>query len=316
MLSILIPIYNFPAFKLVRELVTQALEAQIPHEIICINDASFRYLEENRAIMDLPNTIYMDLTENLGRSRVRNLLVSKAHYEALLFLDCDSKIAKTDFLITYMEAFRYHPILSGGTLYDPLPPSHLNYLLHWTVGSIREPNPDDLQRKIFTSNNYMIKKSIIEQYPFNETVVRYGHEDTLLQMELEKQGLNIRFISNPVIHIGLETNRHFIEKTQESILNLYELYTRGVFDGLNTDRIRLLTVWLHLKKWKMDVLYMLFFPLIHRLNEKTNAIGKPNLWIFDLYKLAFLCLISRKKHEFAKKNRESLQITNESYCEY
>lgn len=292
MLSILIPVYNFPCFDLVRELVAQASATQVPFEILCIDDASSLYKEENRAIRDLPHTVYEELTGNIGRSRIRNLLVSKAQYETLLFLDCDSKIVTNNYIQKYLEEFRRNGIVSGGTLYGPAP-THPDYVLHWTFGSRREPKPDGNQKKTFTSNNFIIQKTIIEQYPFNEQVVRYGHEDSLFQMELEKHGLSIRFIRNPVLHAGLETNQRFIEKTQESIRNLYELYASGVFNDLDTGKIRLLTTWLRLKKWKIDRLFYHLFPVIDRLNRKTNAGGRPHLWVFDLYKLTFLARISR-----------------------
>ncbi|MDR2805649.1 MAG: glycosyltransferase, partial [Dysgonamonadaceae bacterium] len=163
MLSILIPIYNFSCFDLARELSAQASAANVPFEIICIDDASCFYKKENRAIRDLPHTVYIELIENIGRSRIRNLLVSKAQYDILLFLDCDSKIANSDYIKRYLEEFRRADILSGGTLYEPCPPTDLNYALHWTFGSKRESPPDENQRKTFTSNNFIIKKTIIEK---------------------------------------------------------------------------------------------------------------------------------------------------------
>ena len=295
MLSILIPVYNFPCFDLVRELAQQAASAtNVSFEIICIDDASSLYKEENAAIRDLPHTLYVELTENVGRSRIRNLLVSKAQYETLVFLDCDSKIVNTDYLQKYLEEMRHCDIVSGGTLYESCPPADPAYALHWKYGSRREPKPDDNQGKTFTSNNFAIKKTIIEHYPFNEKIVRYGHEDSIFQMELEKQGLSVRFIRNPVVHTGLETNIRFIEKTQESVTNLYELYASGVFDGLNTGKIRLLQTYIRLKKWRMDSLFSLLFPVINLLNRKTNAKGHPNLLVFDLYKFTFFVYAIRK----------------------
>jgi len=295
MLSILIPIYNFPCFDLVQELEVQASTANIPFEIICIDDASSLYKKENQTIGNLPHALYIELAENIGRSRIRNLLVSKAQYEMLLLLDCDSKITNADYIQKYLEEMRQYDILSGGTLYEPFPPADPAYLLHWKFGVEREPKPDNDQQKTFASNNFAIKKSIIEKYPFNEEILRYGHEDSLFQMELEKQGLTIRFISNPVIHSGLETNTCFIEKTRDSVMNLYDLYVSGFFDGLNTRKIRLLHTYIQTKKWKIDRLFSLFFPVMNFLNNQTNASGKPHLFIFDLYKLSLLTQVALDK---------------------
>jgi glycosyltransferase involved in cell wall biosynthesis len=296
MLSILIPVYNFPCFELARGLVAQASAVGVTYELVCVDDASSRFKEENRAIGNLPRATFIELSENIGRSRIRNLLVSKAQYEMLLFLDCDSKIVRDDFIERYLEAFRRADVLAGGTLYDPLRPVDPEYVLHWTVGSCREPKPEGNQRRTFASNNYAIRRSVIAACPFNEKVVRYGHEDSLFQMELEREGQAVQFINNPVIHTGLETNRRFIEKTRESVEGLYELYAAGVFNGLNTSRIRLLQTWLRLKKWKIDGWAARLFPVANRWNERTNAVGKPNLWIFDVYKLSLLARLGRINH--------------------
>jgi glycosyltransferase involved in cell wall biosynthesis len=302
MLSILIPVYNFPCVGLVRELAVQAMTAGIPFEIICMDDASTDYRDKNQAIREVPHSVYIELPENVGRSRIRNLLVAKAQYDTLLFLDCDSEIIDGNYLQTYLNACRQYDIVAGGTCYEAHPPLDRRYVLHWTVGAQREPRPDDNQQKMFTSNNFMIRKAIIEKYPFNEAIVRYGHEDSFFQMELEKQGLHIRFIHNPVLHSGLETNGRFIEKTQESVRNLYDLYASGLFRDRNAGRIRLLQTYLCLKQKKADRIFDCFFPLIDRLNRKTNAGGYPCLWVFDLYKLAFLVRIAREK----AKNREKV----------
>jgi glycosyltransferase involved in cell wall biosynthesis len=55
MLSILIPIYNYNAYPLVKELHSQCLEATIDFEIFCIDDASNEYEST------ITNSIYIKL---------------------------------------------------------------------------------------------------------------------------------------------------------------------------------------------------------------------------------------------------------------
>jgi glycosyltransferase involved in cell wall biosynthesis len=308
MLSILIPVYNFPCFGLAQELAAQADAAGVPYEIICMDDASAQWKEENRAIRSLPHAVYVELTENVGRSRIRNRLAEAAQYELLLFLDCDSRIARGDFIRTYLEAFSEADILAGGTLYEPQPPVDRAYRLHWTFGSRREPKPDGRQGKTFTANNFVIRKSVMAGCPFDERVMRYGHEDSLFQMGLERQGKRVCFIGNPVFHVGLETNRRFIEKTGEGVANLCRLYRAGVFEGLDVGRIRLLKTYLGVRKWGGDRWLRLLFPLVAWLNERTNGVGRPNLFVFDGYKLT---LMSR----FFRPNRSDFQENEEIYTE-
>jgi hypothetical protein len=59
MLSILIPIYNYNAYPLVKEL--QCLEATIDFEIFCIDDASNEYESNNNPIQFISNCIYIKL---------------------------------------------------------------------------------------------------------------------------------------------------------------------------------------------------------------------------------------------------------------
>jgi glycosyltransferase involved in cell wall biosynthesis len=295
MLSLLLPVYNFPCFDLAREMTTQALASNVPFELICIDDCSSNFKKDNQPIGDLPYATYIELDKNIGRSRIRNLLVSKAKYDYVLFVDCDSRIPHSNYIQKYLQEIKHSDIVAGGTLYEPYPPQDSAYYLHWKYGSVRELKPDNLQQKTFTSNNFVIKKSIISKYPFNEKIVRYGHEDSLFQMELEKHGFFIRFINNPVIHIGLETNIRFIEKTQESMLNLCDLYHAHTFDDLNMDKIKLLKTYLLIKKYKIDSIFDGLFPVIDFFNRKINLSKHPSLFVLDIYKLAFFIHIFRSK---------------------
>jgi glycosyltransferase involved in cell wall biosynthesis len=53
MLSILIPIYNFNAVPLVKELQKQCMECDLEFEIICIDDCSTLHQQENQAISSI-----------------------------------------------------------------------------------------------------------------------------------------------------------------------------------------------------------------------------------------------------------------------
>jgi glycosyltransferase involved in cell wall biosynthesis len=295
MISILIPIYNFPCSDLIKELAGQAQKANVPFEIICIDDCSSKFKEENRLMNEIPRCTYIELAENIGRSRIRNLLVTKARYEYVLFLDCDSQIPRPDYIQKYIEGIRQYDILSGGRLYEPAPPADWAYYLHWKYGTVREPKPDNHQYKAFTSNNFIIKKSIIENYPFNEKIVRYGHEDSLFQIELEKNGHPICFIDNPVVHIGLESNVKFLEKTRESLMNLCDLYNSGILGQSDVDKIRLLKTFLRIKKYKLNTLFSLLYPAINSINTKINLGRHPSLLALDLYKLTCLSRIFHDK---------------------
>jgi len=92
MLSILIPIYNEDITKLVKDLAYQCNRQKIDFEIICFDDASKqRYKDKNEVLRSVFRVNYVELSENLGRAKIRNWLAKSARFEHLMFLDGDSK---------------------------------------------------------------------------------------------------------------------------------------------------------------------------------------------------------------------------------
>ncbi|MBK8505143.1 MAG: glycosyltransferase family 2 protein [Saprospiraceae bacterium] len=175
MLSILIPIYNIDVTSLVGDLVEQAQLLDSPVEIICIDDHSDdTWKKRNALIRKFRNVTYKELPGNLGRSKIRNLLASEAQYPRLLFLDSDSKIIRLDFLLKYAEAYDEQSVVVGGRTYPDKSPKS-DFHLHWKYGSLIEQKATS----DFQSNNFLIPASVFKRYPFDESLTRYGHEDTL-----------------------------------------------------------------------------------------------------------------------------------------
>ena len=295
MLSILIPIYNQPCLDLVKELARQALEENILFEIICIDDFSLSFKEENQCIKSIPNCSYIELNENIGRSKIRNLLGEKAQYEYLLFLDCDSKVVHPNYINTYLKCLPQTQVVSGGRIYEDVPPKDTSYLLHWKYGTYREPKPIDGQNQVFMSNNFIIKKSILEQIPFHANITQYGHEDSLFQIDLRQRGYNVLFINNPIMHIGLETSTDFIKKVKLSTETLWKLYKTGEINKQDCDKLKLLKTYLTLKKHKCNGLLSLNYLLFQKLFEKNLSGKHPSLFILNIYKLCYLFHISKNK---------------------
>ncbi|MCL2651336.1 MAG: glycosyltransferase [Candidatus Azobacteroides sp.] len=291
MLSILIPIYNQPCLALVTELSKQSSKENIPFEIICIDDHSPSIFEENKTIADIPNCVYIELEENIGRSRIRNLLAKKAQYEYLIFLDCDSKIVHPDYIKNYLKYLPQIQVISGGRIYEDIPPKNSSYLLHWKYGTYREPKSIDGQNQVFMSNNFIIKKSILKQIPFRASITKYGHEDSLFQIDLKQRGYNIFFIDNPIMHIGLDTSIDFISKVKLSTETLWELYKTGEINKGNSNNLKLLSSYIKIKKFGLNKLFSFKYILCKKLFE-TNLLSKhPSLFILNIYKLCYLSYI-------------------------
>ncbi|MBL4578569.1 MAG: glycosyltransferase [Flavobacteriales bacterium] len=295
MLSILIPIYNRDSTGLVKELHRQGLAAGLDFEIICLDDAS---LEEFRAanaeIQSLPRVQWERLDENIGRARIRNRLAEKAKYETLLFIDCDMAVPSDDFLIAYVKAMEGAGAVVGGVGYDEEIPANPEYMLRWTYGRERESN--GLKRRCkypyasFMTGVFLIDKDSFDSIKFDESILHYGHEDTLFGAELNARGIRVKHIDNPLIHCGLENNADFISKTEVAIETLVDLVQAGKMNN----HVRLYRVYKTLKKLHLHNVFARRFR-----NRKSawleNLYSKnPDLKYFDMYRLGYLCTLMKR----------------------
>ena len=118
MLSILIPIYEVKVEKLVTKLIKQCHAAKIEFEIICFDDGSSEKIKTaNKAIDLIMGVNYVELSENKGRAKIRNMLAKMARYEYLLFLDCDTKVAGKKFIKNYVPHLDKQKTINGCLLY-------------------------------------------------------------------------------------------------------------------------------------------------------------------------------------------------------
>lgn len=293
MLSILIPTYNYDCYDLVCELHRQALECNIEFEIIVADDCSNVKLSNLHRITELSNCQLIKPQQNIGRAKIRNFLAEKSQYNNLLFLDSDSFPASNEFLKKYIEFIPQNITILGGRIYNA--PQDQYHTLLTKYGINRERNKDILVKSTtpFTSPNFLIPKNIFNRIKFNENIKGYGHEDTIFGIELSRHNIPYYRFDNPIIHLQIEDNLTFIQKTKESISNLYNIYLTKQYPELET-LSPILKLYLKLKKLHLTTLfakiYHNFSNSLIRYCDNTD----PNLAIFSLYKLCYLCHISQK----------------------
>ena len=240
MISICIPIYNFHVVDLIITIINQGEESKKPYEVICIDDGSNKETLKLNAEINSHNSVkYLILKKNIGRSKIRNLFLENANYENLLFIDCDCSIQSENFLEKYFEQLD-NAVVYGGRRHHDNPPKNKNKKLRWLYGIKREDQNLNYRVKnpyhCFRSNNFLIKRAILSQIRFNEKIETYGHEDTLLSLELKESKIAIFQINNPVFHEGIEDSSIFLEKTKSAIKNLVFLEK----NILNTSSIKLI----------------------------------------------------------------------------
>ena len=284
MISILIPVYNYKVNNLIKELYTQCLKANLVFEILIFDDKSRPSIKKhNEHLGHMVGVNYMELSENVGRSKIRNWLGTSARYENLLFLDCDSRIKSKRFVKKYLEAIENNEVVYGGTIYSEKP-KNIKKVLHWTFGSNREVRPAKARNKSpylsFTSNNFMIKKSVFESLLFDQEIKGYGYEDLVFSRTLELNGQSIFHIDNPVFHLGLETTDVYLKKILRSIENLVQLE----FENKISDT-RLIQFYKKLEKYKLLPVVLKMVNWRKENIEKNLYSSFPKLRNLDLFKL-------------------------------
>lgn len=298
MLSILIPVYNFDCSPLVNTLLEQIKKNKLTCEIICIDDASTKDVPENKNLQKQASVNFVKLTKNIGRSRIRNNLAEMAKFNWLLFLDADTLPVSEAFLTTYFKIIENNSnenLVFGGLAYrkkDIVGEAYLRY----TYGKKRESNPAEMRSlnpyNSLLFSNTLVKKSIFNKVQFNSNIIKYGHEDSLFAQDLKKYKIEVTHIDNSVYHTGLESDRVFINKTKVAVENLWELYKMGLISPKNN---KLLAFFFKAKSFFIRGILAKIFDNFHVLIEKSLSSKKPSLWLFDLYKLGYLCSISIRK---------------------
>jgi glycosyltransferase involved in cell wall biosynthesis len=288
MLSILIPIYRYDVTLLVKTLHKQAQKLPGEWEICLLDDASpVEWQQLNRPLAQLDNVRYEELPENVGRAKIRNLLAQIAGSPYLLFLDSDSAVEQPDFLATYYHQLSPRRVLCGGRNYASEPQAP-EFHLHWWYGSQREVRPAEVRNQQphhgFMTNNFVVPKRILEQLPFDETILTYGHEDTLFGHQLAMANIEVLHLDNPVVHIGLDEARIWLNKQRQAIENLHQLHLQ--YPALTTKALRW---WLQLHRTRIiSIIYPFLKWQAPRLQQQLLERERPNLRLLDLLKLLWL----------------------------
>lgn len=291
MLSILIPAYNYNIVALAQSLHQQALEQLIDFELIVMEDGSTQFLNENREIEKLENCRYIISEKNIGRSAIRNKLADEAKYEHLLFMDGDAEVHSTNYIEKYLAFCHEDSIVIGGTAYDPNE-HNPQYSLRLKYGRKREARTaPERDKSNFATFNFLISKKIFNRVRFDENIDGYGHEDMLFGHQLHQLGYEFIQIENPLIHKGLDDNRTFIRKTEESARNLYLLYKTGKYPYLNSES-KLLNTYIQIDSYRLTRLFSFIYTLTRSVIQKCLCSKNPSLRLYDFYKLICMCKTS------------------------
>ncbi|MCF0236619.1 MAG: glycosyltransferase family 2 protein [Bacteroidaceae bacterium] len=299
MLSILIPTHNTDCLRLVadlhqqgEELQAQFGESQFRFEILLIDDASTdkQALSRNELAEAFDHVRYIQHTANEGRVATRNHLLRLATYPYLLMVDADAEVCQSDFLLNYWTRRDEAQVLVGGltTPTQMQPGCELRHRYETAAASKRS-----LQQRLdhpyeqFTAFNLFAETSLVQQIGFDPRCAEYGHEDTLLGIELQNRGCRILHIDNPLVHTGINSNESFLANTEAALRNLARI------GSPLTDHSPLAQLYARLSQWQLAPLLCLAHTLLAPILKRQLRSSRPSLRLFKLYKLLYFAHIGQ-----------------------
>jgi len=294
MMSILIPVFNQDVNELVHELSHQVAKLQEPAEIIVMDDGSevsYRHLHTN--LNDIPFVRYYESGTNNGRVSIRQLLCELASSEWLLFLDGDSRIVSDQYLANYSRLINYPDhVWVGGRIYAGERPADCSLRLHWHYGTAREKTKPGLEgyTNRFMSNNFLMRKSIFQQFDFTTKWTGYGYEDTWMGIQLESMQIIIHYIHNPVLHEGIEKISAFLAKSHEALGNLSMLSTI-VPRKILVKHVKLYFYFSRLQSFGLLSITQMIYDMFSSFIKTNLHSCHPSLFMFDLYRLIYFSRI-------------------------
>ena len=293
MLSILIPTYNYNALPLAEILEQQALKAGIVFELICMDDGSFsEHNKQNQQINTLTNSKFIENKKNVGSKANRHRLAEQAQYEWLIFIDADSQPKSLGYLSNYIKEINNdNDAIFGGFAYDATF-FDTNKTLRYTFGKHREEVDANIrnqnQYKVIISANFLIKRSVFLGISNHENMNIYGL-DYLFSTQLKEHDIKIKHINNEVFHLGLDSNDKFLKKTRDAIKALHYVSSSG---QIRTHDISILRAYNILKLFGLKQAFA-WLSKKFKVRIEGNLKGdNPNLFLFDIYRLGYLCSIN------------------------
>lgn len=296
-LSILIPTYNNRCIELVRRLscVAQAT-GNLKYEIIVADDGSDKadIVKENETVAFIPNCRYIRNCVNKGRAFTRNFLAQSAKYEWLLFVDCEVEIPNDLYLSAYMEAAKSVDVVYGGVIIGGNAES-LSGNLRYKYEKACEPHHCAANRnkhpyENFRTANFLIRRQTMLRLPFNESVKQYGYEDVMYGKCLCENNIRILHIDNGVEYVNYESNKRFLEKTEEA------MHTLLLFKNEMKNYSRLILAERRIAKWNVRRLFYLIYKARKKSWRKRLLSPHPSVFIFNLYKLGYYMELSEMQH--------------------
>lgn len=296
MISILIPTYNYNITALIKALDTQLQNIAPNYEVICYEDGSSKFIEENNDVVKtIENAKHIISEKNKGRVTTRQSLAEMAKYDWLLYLDADVIPRQTSFLHDYLTyTNEVYDAIYGGYEYESKKPEK-QFSLRWKYGKKHEYVPADIRNKtpykIIISGNFLIKKSIFLDINSRIENDGYGY-DNYLGALMKSNAIKVFHIDNNVIHYGLDTNTIFLQKVEKAVETIFEINQKHVSASTENS---LLEFYKKVKYLGLSKLIAFIYNISKSTLRKQILSSNPNLTLLQFYKLGYLCVLTSSK---------------------
>lgn len=286
MISVCIPIFHFKVEKLVSELNNQIQNQSLDVEIILIDDASDEVIREKNSNLKVDK--YIQLDQNIGRSKIRNLFLKYTKGDYLLFLDCDVLVQPNfiqnyfDFLFEKQES---KVVYGGFAIQDSSEKSLRNmYSVNNEIQTVRQRQTEEY--RFFKTVNFLISKEIFSKIIFDESIESYGYEDFVFAIELKKNDVKVDHIHNPVLHADTDSNEIFITKTEIAIRTLIQLLKSRKY-AKELEQVTLVKFSNIVEKMGVKGLFLFYFNRNRDKIKRRLIANQSPLYFLSIYKLGY-----------------------------
>jgi glycosyltransferase involved in cell wall biosynthesis len=308
-ISLLIPVYDYDIVALVHSMKSALGKVPELCEIIIGDDGSSVEYREKYLSLEGDNVRVISSGKNIGRAAIRNRLALEAKGDFVIFIDADAMLTGTaeTYISKWIPFINTSSVLCGGTLYHESPPGDPDKLLRWKYGKSKEQIKASERNKhphaSFSTFNVLFNRSVFSKIRFNEELIQYGHEDTLMGYQLKKAGIGVFHIDNGLVHEGIESNKDFLNKTKLGIENLSKLYDKVTDRKVFSKTLRLLRIYRILKFFRLTRIFAgMFIRFRERVEIRLDS-SYVSLRLFGIYKICMFCMY-REIH----RRRKILQV--------
>ena len=170
-------------------------------------------------------------------------------------------------------------------------PENENFSLRYKFGKFREEIKSDIRNKnpykYISSCNFMCKRNVLIDVLSSINTISYGN-DYVFGSLIKKKEIDIKHIDNPVLIDNIDENQIFIKKTHDALDNLISSYNNKI---IKKHSISILKAYIILDSLLMKNIFVKITDLFKNLLKRNLHSKNPNLFLFDLYRLNYLCKI-------------------------